>query len=129
MINKLSFGLLIFITFFLCSCAGITLTPTPTPQPMGTQDIVFVSDREGNDDLFLINSDGSGLAALTTDPGEDRGPVWSYDGRLIAYWSLRNDNNDIYTISPDGSDEKRLTTDEYRQWSPTWLRDSQHILY
>ena len=46
--------------------------------------ILFTSDRTGNWDIFLIQSDGSGQVQLTDAPEVDADPAWSHDGRKIA---------------------------------------------
>ena len=47
--------------------------------------IVFQSNRTGQWDIFVIDADGSTLRRLTDHPAHDRTPVWSPDGRLVAY--------------------------------------------
>src|SRR5438105_9654472 len=50
-----------------------------------------------NANIYVMNADGSGLQNLTT--GMNRGPVWSPEGRRIAFFSYRNGNNDIYVMN------------------------------
>ena len=61
-----------------------------------SQRITFVSNRDGDDDIWAINSDGTGSLQLTNDPAVDSGPVWSPDGSKIAFWSTRAEDADIY---------------------------------
>ena len=73
----------------------VLLEPTPSPTPSSASTIsqlLFVSDRgpEGTADIFLINSDGSGLIQLTNDPADDFAPAWSPDRQRIAFVSNRS---------------------------------------
>ena len=51
--------------------------------------VAFVSDRDGNPDIYTLGADGSDLRRITTHPGIDRAPTWSPDGRQIAFVSDR----------------------------------------
>ena len=71
--------------------------------------IAFVSDRDGNDEVYVINVDGSGLRNLTRNPARDGHPAWSSDGRTIGFVSNRGGNRDIYVMNADGSGQRNLT--------------------
>ncbi|HEX4932732.1 MAG TPA: hypothetical protein VFV33_06090, partial [Gemmatimonadaceae bacterium] len=58
----------------------------------------------------LINADGTGLRRLTTDPANDRYPVWSPQGDRLAFASDRDGNDEIYVMNLDGTGLRRLTT-------------------
>ena len=51
--------------------------------------IAFVSDRDGNQDIYTLDPNGSDLRRLTMHPGIDRAPTWSPDGQQIAFVSDR----------------------------------------
>ncbi len=57
--------------------------------PDGTQ-IAFTSDRAGNEDIYLINADGSALRQVTTHPADDIHPAWSLDGQSLLFVSERD---------------------------------------
>jgi len=91
--------------------------------------ILFVSDRSGNDDLFLINRDGGGLRQLTFHEEKDFLPHWSPDGQQIVFTSRRDGNFEIYTIKPDGTGLKRLTNDPQIDEAPKWSPDGKKIAF
>jgi len=61
--------------------------------------IVFVSDRGGQSDLWLISSGGGTMVPLTNDAAEDLDPTWSRAGDLIAFVSWRNGNPNVWLAS------------------------------
>lgn len=104
-------------------------TPTPTaPVKTGAGLIVFQSNRAGNDDIYVINPDGTGLSQLTNDPAPDQLPAWSPDGKHIAFASDRDGNPEIYVMSANGSNVRRLTkTGSAREYNPIWSPDGKRI--
>jgi len=83
----------------------------PSLSPAGDQ-VVFMSRREGNWDVYVINADGSGLQRLTTDPSEDGLPTWSPDGNAIAFVSNRGGPWAVWAMTPDGKGKRQLFTME-----------------
>ncbi len=81
----------------------------PALSPDGRQ-VVFMSQREGNWDIYLINVDGSNLRQLTDNPGQDGLPAWSPDGRAIAYVSNQDNGWSVMVMAPDGGEKQRLFT-------------------
>ena len=64
----------------------------PTWSPDGTK-IVFNSDRSGNDDIWMMNADGTKQVQLTVNPARDESFGWSPDGTKIAFSSDRDGGN------------------------------------
>jgi hypothetical protein len=62
---------------------------TPKLSPDTTK-VVFASNRDGNMEIYRVNSDGTGLTRLTNDPAADGEPAWSSDGQKIIFVSERN---------------------------------------
>ncbi|HJX29321.1 MAG TPA: hypothetical protein VJ885_15535, partial [Thermoanaerobaculia bacterium] len=60
------------------------------------------------EDLFVIQPDGTGLRQLTNDAFRDRGPSWLADGRIV-FFSDRSGRYEIWAIRPDGSGLEQLT--------------------
>lgn len=102
--------------------------------------IAFVSDRGGNQEIYVMNADGSGQRNLTNDPAFDGFPVWSPDGLKIAFQSdrkgkqnknpiLNTNNFEIFVMEIDGSNVTRLTRNARADWSPAWSPDGSCIVY
>jgi Tol biopolymer transport system component/endonuclease YncB( thermonuclease family) len=70
--------------------------------------IAFMSDRDGNWELYLVNLDGSGLRRLTESPASDGLPAWSPDGQTIAFVSDEGGIWAIWAVDPDGSNRRKL---------------------
>ncbi len=92
---------------------------SPTWSPDGTR-IAFVSDRDGNEEIYLMDPDSANLRRLTHNKAEDWFPAWSPDGKWIAFSSNRDGNHEIYVMPADGSDQKRLTNNDAEDWGPVW---------
>jgi Tol biopolymer transport system component/tRNA A-37 threonylcarbamoyl transferase component Bud32 len=58
---------------------------------------------EPREDIFIARTDGTDLRRLTDDVARDRAPMWSPDGRELAFYSNRTDSGQIWTIRSDGS--------------------------
>jgi Tol biopolymer transport system component len=74
----------------------------PAWSPDGTR-IVFETLRDGNSEIYVMNSDGSEQVNLTRNSAPDHAPAWSPDGTRIAFESLREGGRDIYIMNADGS--------------------------
>ena len=81
--------------------------------------IVFVSDLDGNLEIYVINADGSRRRNLTRHPGHDSDPAWA-PGRKIAFATKREGNFEIYVMNADGSGQRNLTRNPAPDRSPVW---------
>jgi Tol biopolymer transport system component len=112
---------------------SIVPTDTPIPYPSspaeaGTK-IAFYSNGVGGEDIFVMNSDGSGRLRLTEDPAADDYPAFSKDGRKIAFQSNRDGKFSIFSMNADGSQVRRLTGATYDEYSPSWSADGGKIAF
>jgi Tol biopolymer transport system component/DNA-binding winged helix-turn-helix (wHTH) protein len=93
--------------------------------------IAFRSDRSGSNEIWICNSDGTGLRKLTSFNGPMTGsPRWSPDGQSIAFDSRAAGRADIYLLKISESFAPvRLTTGEADSVVPNWSSDSRFIYF
>ncbi len=85
--------------------------------------IAFTSNREGNDDIYVINSaDGGGERRLTINNANDDAPTWSADGQILAFASDRDGDFEIYTMNLDGNEQTQLTNNNVADRWPMWAQ-------
>ena len=92
-------------------------------------DIVFVSTRDGNPEIYSVNADGTNLTRLTNNPANDAAPVWSPDGKRIAFASDRDGSWEIYVMNADGTNVVRRTFSASYSLDPCWSPDGTRIVY
>jgi serine/threonine protein kinase len=101
----------------------------PDLSPDGKQ-FVMRLQRRSQDDLGVVNRDGTNWREITNDQFFDRYPRWSPDGRRIAFASDRSGNYEIWTLNADGANLRQLTFNSERGASfPLWSPDGKQILF
>ena len=143
----------------LLSARCIVWCQAPETATLPGERLVFVSDRDGNDEIYVMNADGTGQTRLTHNQVPDKTPTWSPDGTRIAF--VRElcrgpdpseevpplGNHEVYVINADGTGETRLTdnSDEVVEgplgpldflgpplvwnWFPAWSPDGTRIAF
>ena len=81
----------LFSILIISSCSA----QTDHPISIEKGKIVFSSERNGNAEIFTMNSDGTNLKQLTNHPSRDAWPKWSPDGKQIIFCSERKGKNKI----------------------------------
>lgn len=74
--------------------------------------VYFPSVMSGNDEIWSINPDGSGLRQLTNNPGGDGHPLVSQDNKTVFFTSNRSGSANIWRMGTDGSDQTQVTSRE-----------------
>ncbi|MEP7287159.1 MAG: DPP IV N-terminal domain-containing protein [Chloroflexota bacterium] len=112
----------------------LALMPISTGQPSQTaqvnaNSIVFASDRDGQFNIYVMDSDGSNQQQLTQGSNPNTEPNWSPDRQQIAFTSERDETSEIYVMNAEGSNQRRLTHNHGTNISPSWSPDGQQIAF
>jgi Tol biopolymer transport system component len=126
-----------------------TTTPGLNPGPVWSPDgrkIAFISNRDGwwcptrrdarcDSEIYVMNADGSGQRNLSRRQGFDTSPVWSPDGRSIAFVHSGNargqpyHQSEIYVVNADGRGQRNLTSGPGGGSAPSWSPDGRKIAF
>jgi len=112
-------------------------TPTPTPVPgAAAQPIAFTKPgTSGASDIFLVNTDGTGVVNITNAAGDDTRPAWSPDGTRVAYTCLRQPDGSIAppqricVRNADGTGFAVLSNTFAEDFGPAWSPDGRQIAF
>jgi Tol biopolymer transport system component len=102
-------------------------TPTPVPPPFGH--IVFVSNRDGQMNLYMTTPDGADVTRLTNAGFEDSTPRLSPDGTRVAFVSTVNGNMDVYVLDLLSRAITRITDAIEKDSSPSWSPDGVRLVF
>ncbi|NWF67676.1 MAG: PD40 domain-containing protein [Chloroflexi bacterium] len=101
----------------------------PVWSPDG-RSLLFVSDRRGTQEIYVRSAltdappealNGYSLRQLTNNNRDEWTPVWSPDGRYIAYSAEEPSGQEIFVMHADGSNTRRLYSTISEEWNPAWL--------
>ncbi len=82
--------------------------------------IAFTSRRDGNNEVYVMNVDGTGQTNLTHSAEYDWGPVWSPTGTQLAFHREEAGVKDVYIMNADGSGQTNLTNNPADDARPDW---------
>jgi len=80
-------------------------------------------------DLYTVPISGGGATRITSGLPFDSQPIFSPDGKLIAFTSDRDGSDNLWIANADGSDPKQLSKDKNGDFiSPSWTPDGEYVL-
>jgi Tol biopolymer transport system component len=104
---------------------GTSVTP-----PTGQGKITFTSNRDGNNEIYIMDANGANQVRLTSTPTEETWPVFSPDGSKIAFNSYRPGSNSvIYIMNSNGTGSVPLTRSTSDNYGPTFNRTGSKIAF
>src|SRR6267154_3438356 len=116
----------------LAQLTKLTPDTTSASDPAFSPDasrIAFVSLRDGNAEIYVMNADGTGATRVTNDPQPDGRPAFTPDGQALVFHSARTaGKQQIWTVNLDGTGLTQLTRDSVNS-TPTVSPDGQTIAY
>jgi len=105
-----------------------TSASDPAFSPDGAR-LAFVSQRDGNPEIYVMNADGTGATRITNDPQADGRPSFTPDGQALVFQSSRTaGKQQIWMVNVDGTSLTQLTRDSVNS-SPAASPDGQTIAY
>ncbi len=105
----------------------LTDNPAVDMQPAWStnmQQVVFTTNRDGQNDIYLMNADGTNQVNLTNNSADDQYPTWSVDGQWIAFSSNRDGNYEIYVLRVSDLELHNLTNNPANDTQPNWVRST-----
>ena len=97
-------------------------------KPIFTTKIAFVSTRDGNDEIYIMDYDGKRQTRVTYNQDIDLLPNWSFDREKILYTSYRKGNPDLYMFYLYTGKTEVLATGQ-ANYSADWSREGDRIVY
>lgn len=91
----------------------------PVFSPDGTR-VAFSSNRDGNNEIYVMNVDGSNVRRLTNHRAIDTTPTWSPSGTHVAFVSERSGSPNIWRVDAQGLEQPVKLTNETHVDRPTW---------
>lgn len=111
----------------LTNTFGINTSPSYSPN--GNR-IVFVSNRGGSPQIYVMNSNGSNVHMISFNGSDyNSSPEWSPNGKKIVFTSFINGALQVSIMDPDGNNERQLTDTPYGCHHPSWTKDSRIISF
>lgn len=95
----------------------------------GGERIAFVSDRDGNPEIYVMLTDGSEQQNITKNPAADYTPKSTHSGDRIAFTTNRDGNPEIYIMGSNGSNPVNVSRNPAEDSFPAWSPDAQWIAF
>ena len=108
--------------------------PTPTEETIQLEPedpcrILYLSDRSGDFNLWLMEPDGGNQTQLSFNQYGDLSGSWSPDGTQIAFDTARDGDIEIFLMNADGTNIRQLTNNEFDDTDVKWSPDGERITF
>ena len=102
---------------------------SPAVSPDGSK-VAMILSKDGWVDLYVSNTDGTGLKRLTRSPQDESSPCWSPDGQWILFAGKSGERRVLMKVSPNGGEPVRIPTSGVSNPSePDWSPDGKWIVF
>ena len=102
---------------------------SPAVSPDGSK-VAMILSKDGAVDLYVCNTDGSGLRRLTKSREDESSPCWSPDGQWICYADKSKERRSLWKVSPGGGAPVRISTSGVSNpTEPDWSPDGKWIVF
>ncbi|MSR07222.1 MAG: hypothetical protein EXR93_09185 [Gemmatimonadetes bacterium] len=91
--------------------------------------IAFISTRDQNQEIYVMDADGSNARRLTSTAGGEDSPRWTPDGKQLVYASNATGSYQVWIMNAEGSEAKRLTEGPAFNSQPTVSPDGKSIAF
>lgn len=120
----------VFVVAIAVSASSVVVALPGSAQAAEGPLIAFTTDRDGNNEVYVVEAAGGTPVNLTGNPASDHSPTWSPDGARVAFISDRSGNPDVWVMNADGSNPVNVTNTELvHEASPAWSPHSAKIAY
>lgn len=115
----------------LGGCGGGGGGSTPSVPGLAAARVAFQTDRDGNQEIYVMNGDGTGQVRLTNNAVDDVQPAFNRNGSLIAFASKRegDTSREIYVMDADGKQQRAVTHNTFDDVQPSFSPLSDTIVF
>jgi Tol biopolymer transport system component len=117
------------VVILVAGFGGCSDDTSPTASNPGPERIFFVSNRDGDKEIFRMDRDGGQVAQITDDTVEEYYAHASDDGQSIAFTRWDGEDVEIWTMNTDASDQVQLTSNTAGEDRPRWSRDGTKLCF
>jgi Tol biopolymer transport system component len=91
--------------------------------------VAFQSDRDGHNEIYVMNAGGANQIRLTNNVEGNSQPAWSPDGTMIAFSSSAGGTSDIWVMDANFANAVDITNHPADDLAPSWSPDGTKIAF
>lgn len=119
----------LFALVMASALALVWTTQAKAAHPGSNGIMVFASTRDGDNEIYTMNTDGTSVTKITDNTYNDRKPSVGPGGEKIAFVSNRDGNDEIYLAEENGASVTRLTNNSASDLNPTWSNNGEEVAF